>query len=240
MTYLEYKEKFDKALIKNNLQQLNDNVLEKLFESQNMILEKNKNMNLTAICTDEEFIYRHWIDILKTSKYIDDGCKIIDVGTGSGVVAICLALLNENSFVDALDSTSKKVEFIEDLKSKIDIKNLKPICARAEDYAKTNREKYDVCIARAVSDLQVLNELCIPFVKINGKFIAMKGKNAKEELQRSLNGAKTLGCVEVIDDDFDLFECDSCSKRHILVFKKKTKTDLMYPRNYSQIVKKPL
>ena len=237
----------EQMFAENRLSYTNFSALcECLFRATEIILEKNKVMNLTAICSEEEFISRHWTDALLAEKYIPENAEILDVGTGGGILAIAYAAARPDVSVVALDSTSKKAAFVEETAKTLGLKNLSAISARAEELScdKKFREKFDFVCARAVAALPVLSELCIPFVKPSGIFCALKGKNGSEELAGSLNAIKTLGGEVLSDEKLLLVEApqnaDAVSERHIIVVKKTSPTPKIYPRKYAQISKKPL
>ena len=219
---------------------------EYLFRATEIILEKNKVMNLTSICTEEEFIARHWTDALLAEKYIPHGAKIIDVGTGGGILAIAYAAARSDVSVIALDSTAKKAAFVEETARALGLDNLKAVAARAEEIStdKKFRENFDFVCARAVAALPVLSELCIPFVKQGGVFCALKGKNGAEELDASLNAIKTLGGALISDEKLILKEDPenkaAISERHIITVRKIASTPKNYPRRFAQITKNPL
>ena len=219
---------------------------EYLFRATEIILEKNKVMNLTAICSEEEFIARHWTDALLAEKYIPRGAKILDVGTGGGILAIAYAAARPDVSAIALDATAKKAAFVGETAKALGLKNLSAISARAEELSndKTFRERFDFVCARAVAALPVLSELCIPFVKPNGIFCALKGKNGAEELAESVNAIKTLGGEVSTDEKLILKESlqnsDEVSERHIIIVKKIASTPEIYPRRFAQITKNPL
>lgn len=233
-----YKSEIINQFSTNNLSEfISDDLIEKLDKVQNMILEKNAVMNLTAITKEPEFIFNHWVDAFNAVKLIQNNSYILDVGTGGGIIAFACALSNKNLKVVCIDSTGKKIDFINYVIKELKIDNLIAISSRAEEYIKNNREKFDYVIARAVANLPVLSELCIPYVKVGGVFIAMKGKNAQTELDESQNAIKELGASFIKDEISLLKYNDEEIVRHNLIIKKKTKTNVKYPRQYSAIVK---
>lgn len=221
-------------------------ICEYLFHATEIILEKNKVMNLTAICTDEEFIARHWTDALLAEKYIPHGAKLLDVGTGGGILAIAYAAARPDISVIALDSTAKKANFVSETAKQLSLDNLTAISARAEELSndKKFRESFDFVCARAVAALPVLSELCIPFVKRGGLFCALKGKNGAEELEMSRVGIEKLGGKVKQDEKLMLKESVSdesaISERHIIVIEKSAETPKNFPRRFAQITKNPL
>lgn len=219
---------------------------EYLFRATEIILEKNKVMNLTAICTEEEFIARHWTDALLAEKYIPESAKLLDVGTGGGILAIAYAAARPDISVLALDSTAKKANFVSETAQQLSLDNLRAISARAEELSndKRYRESFDFVCARAVAALPVLSELCIPFVRQGGLFCALKGKNGSDELEMSRTAIEKLGGKLVTDEKLTLKESVSdqneFSERHIITIKKISATPKNFPRRFSQITKNPL
>ncbi len=217
-----------------------------LFELCNIMLAQNKVMNLSAIRDEEGVICRHFADSLTVAKHIPEGAKILDVGSGGGMPTLPLAIARPDVTITALDATAKKTAYILATAQKLGLTNVSVVSARAEELGQKaeHREKYDVVCARAVAELRILAEWCVPFVKKGGVFIAMKGKNGGTELADAQNAAKTLLISLEKDDEFTL--CDPSAKdeteakRHIFVFRKTASTPAKYPRINAQIQKKPL
>ena len=167
----------------------------KLFENYyEFLIEYNKKVNLTAITNKNEIVIKHFIDSLTVSKFIKNSCKLIDIGTGAGFPGVPLKILNSDINLTLLESSKKKCEFLKKLSNILQI-NFDIINNRAEILSKNlnYREKFDICVSRAVANLKILAELCIPFVKINGIFIAMKGPNYGSELENSIGIIQKLG-----------------------------------------------
>ena len=238
----DYKEIYKKTFETNNLEKyLQEEIIDKLGQVQDAVTEKNKHMNLTAIKSYEDFVLSHWVDAFKAVDHIKDNSTVLDVGTGGGIIGFACALSKKNLNVVCLDSTSKKIEFIKETCAALNINNISAISARAEDYIKIKRERFDVAIARAVANMPVLTELCLPYVKNEGVFIAMKGKNGPLELENAKNAIDILGGQLEKDDEFDLIDNEgTLLKRHVYVIRKVKKTPLLYPRAYGAIIKKPL
>lgn len=215
------------------------------WELTQRMLSVNAHTNLTAIVDEEEIITKHYADSLSAAKYIPIGAKVIDVGCGGGFPSLPLALARNDISIVAIDSTAKKISYISETAKLLGISNICPLVSRAEDLAfdDTYRENFDVAIGRAVARLNVLCELCLPFVNLGGSFIAMKGAKASEELSEALIGIEKLGGSVVSCSPFDLHTLDASAEneeRYLIISEKIGKTPKNYPRNYSQIKKKPL
>lgn len=213
--------------------------LNKLIER---MLAVNEKMNLTAITDGEDIILKHIADSATIVKYIPKNAKVLDVGTGAGFPALPLAILRPDVSVYALDSTLKKLKYIEETADILSLTNIKTVNGRAEELGKSvnYRERFDVVTARAVSALNILNELCIPFVKIGGIFLSMKGSSASEELALAKSGAIQLGGTAFEDIFITLRDSDNEIQRHLLISKKQKPTPPSFPRQYNRISKKPL
>jgi 16S rRNA (guanine(527)-N(7))-methyltransferase RsmG len=217
-----------------------------LYDLCSIMLEQNKVMNLSAIRDEEGVICRHFADSLTVAKHIPEGARILDVGSGGGMPTLPLAIVRPDVKITALDATAKKTAYILSTAQKLGLSNVSVISARAEELGATpeHREKYDVVCARAVAELRILAEWCVPFVKKGGLFIAMKGKNGANELADAKNAVKTLLISMEKDDQFNLYDPsakdEADASRHIFVFRKTAYTPVKYPRKNAQIQKKPL
>ena len=219
---------------------LNQNNAEKLYEFSSNLIETNKQFNLTAITDEIEIIIKHFVDCASIAPLIQKNAKVIDIGCGAGFPSIPLAILRSDLKITALDSTQKRITFVNNQAKALNLNNIEGICARAEDYSTQVREDFDVCTSRAVARLNILSELCIPYTKVGGTFIAMKSIKGDEEYAEAKAGIKKLGC-ELTTKQLDEFKYQEISsQRTLFVFKKVTPTPHEFPRKYSQIVKKPL
>lgn len=204
------------------------------------LVEYNENVNLTAI-TDYEGVYlKHFYDSLTLSQAIDltNKVRVCDVGAGAGFPSIPNAICFPNMEVTIIDALNKRITFLNELVARLGIKNVEAIHSRAEDYAKDNRETFDVVTARAVARLNILAELCLPLVKVGGCFIAMKGSDGEEELFEAKKAITFLG-GEVLKE----IKCDlpnDLGSRTIFIIKKVKNTPSKYPRAFAQIKKAPL
>ncbi len=229
------------AFAQNGLSDLlGDDSAEKLYLFSQTLIETNKLYNLTAITDEKQIILKHFVDCASVCKYIPLASAVIDIGCGAGFPTLPLAILRNDIKIVALDSTEKKVKFIKKTADDLLLKNVYPISARAEDFVKQNREKFDVAVSRAVARLNVLDELCLPFVKTGGTFVAMKSSRGYEEYEEAATGINILGGSLKLHDCIELSYNESSIEREIYVFEKMRPTPFQYPRNYSQISRKPL
>ena len=231
------KELFYKELENMNIV-LNDNQKEQLNTYCNFLIEYNKHTNLTAIKEEKDIYLKHFYDSLTLTKvYNLSNEKVLDIGTGAGFPGMVLKIIFPNIKLTLLDSNNKKTKFLTELIEKLHVDKVEVINNRAEDFIKDNREVFDIVTSRAVSDLTILSELSLPFVKLNGYFIPLKGSN-REEINNGEYSIKLLGGkVEKIENIILPIEE---SERNILLIKKVDKTPIKYPRLYSQIIKNPL
>ena len=229
---------------KEHLQNLNIELNEKI-ENQfktyyEFLVYYNEMVNLTAI-TDFEGVYmKHFYDSLTLSKSynFNEPIKCCDVGAGAGFPSVPNAICFENLDVTIIDALNKRIKFLNELASKLELPNVKAIHQRAEEHAKDYKEYYDVCTARAVARLNVLSELCLPLVKVGGYFLAMKSQETDDELKEARIAIKTLGGEVERVDTFEL--PNNLGQRTILVIKKVKETPKKYPRPFTQIKNKPL
>lgn len=203
------------------------------------LLEYNEHTNLTAIKTEDGVYLKHFYDsmTLVTSIDLNKYSNLLDIGTGAGFPGMVIKILYPHLEVTLLDSNNKKIQFLEELINKLNIKGITLYHGRAEDYCKEYREKYDIVTGRAVSNMSILTELSLPFTKLNGYFIAMKGSN-KEEIEESKYSIELLGGQIEKNIEFKLPVEES--ERNIIKIKKVSKTPKEYPRRYEKIVKNPL
>lgn len=199
------------------------------------LLEVNAHTNLTTITDIDEIKIKHIEDSLSVLDLIKENDKVLDIGSGAGFPGIPLAI-EKKIDLTLIDSVNKKVKFMNQAIEKINLQNARAIHARAEDFAKDNREKYDVVVSRAVANMTTLSELCLPFVKVGGIFVALKGPRADEELEEAKNAIKILGGKIIDVERFDL----SGNERANIVVKKIHPTNNKYPRGKNLPKNKPL
>lgn len=218
---------------------LEENVLEKFYKYAEMILEWNEKTNLTRILDLDEMITKHFIDSLTIYELVK-GKSVIDVGTGAGFPGIPLKIVDNNEKMLLLDSLNKRILFLNETINQLELNNIEVIHSRAEDAGtdKKYREKFDVATSRAVAPLNVLVEYLLPFVKVGGKCICMKGPEIEEELNLSKNAIRKLGGEIEKIEKFQLPFSDNT--RTIIIISKKEKTKKEYPRKAGIPSKKPL
>lgn len=225
---------------------ISDDQIEKFKSYYELLIEKNKVMNLTTITEKNEVIIKHFIDsiaiipYLKKLDLIDSNKRIIDIGTGAGFPGIPLKIMLPDIDFTLLDSLNKRVGFLKEVIDNLDLSGIEAIHGRAEDYAvdKKYREKYDFCVSRAVANLSTLSEYCLPFVKTGGLFISYKAGESEEEINNSKNAIKLLGGKINKVEEFILPETDAT--RVFVLINKLTSTDKKYPRKAGIPTKKPL
>lgn len=212
--------------------------LEKLYRA---LVETNKLYNLTAVTDEQGVAGLHFADSLLALPYLQNTKTLLDVGCGAGFPCLPIAIARPDISVLGIDSTAKKVDFSTNFANNNYISNFSSISVRAEDLAKTDkRESFDTVTARAVARLNILCELCLPFVKVGGYFLAMKGAKGEEELEEAKNGIEMLGGKLERLDKKELILPDEKQMRTLILIKKVRKTPEKYPRAYSKIVKSPL
>lgn len=218
---------------------LDDEKISKFMLYKNLLQEWNEKINLTAITEDREIIIKHFIDSLTVIKYIPENASVIDVGTGAGFPGIPVKIAKENTDITLLDSLNKRLIYLNEVIDKCELKDISTVHGRAEDFGNNieYREKYDIAIARAVANLTTLTELCLPFVKIGGSFIAMKGSSI-EEIEEAKKAIEVLGGEIKKVDKFILPETDM--ERNIVIIKKIKNTPKQYPRKAGIPANKPI
>lgn len=234
---------YNKDLLLNNLNnlglQINEDIIDSLDKFAYMLTEKNKVMNLTAITDADGIAVKHFADSLSLLKAADikSGAKVLDLGTGAGFPGIPLLIAKPYINLTLIDSTAKKLGFVAE---SIDALGLQAevFHTRAEEAGKNKdyREKYDFVVSRAVAALNVLCEYCLPFVKVGGKFLAMKSALAEEELKNASNALNILGGRVADKFSFNLTD----GERTVIIIEKVKETPAKYPRVSAQIAKKAL
>lgn len=206
-----------------------------------LLVQWNEKINLTAITDEEGIVIKHFLDSLSIVPHIHRDTKnLIDIGTGAGFPGIPIKLINDGICVTLLDSLEKRIKFLNEVINSLELRDIHAIHGRAEDFGadKKYREQFDTAVARAVANLPVLVEYCLPFVKVGGMFIAMKGPDAENELEESEKALDVLG-GEVFDVK-ELTLPQSDNKRCIILIKKCRHTPTNYPRKSGKPTKQPI
>ena len=227
-TFIKEVEKLNISITKENLASL--------AKYKDLLVEYNKKFNLTAIKSDEEIYLKHFYDSLTLIKAysLNGNLKLLDIGTGAGFPGIVLKIFYPDLELTLLDSNHKKIAFLEVVIKELNLKNVTCINSRAENLPKTYREYFDIVTSRAVAHLRILLELSIPYLKVGGKLIAMKGLS-EEEIKESAKILEKLDSTIVDTIKFNL--PIEGSNRSLVIVQKNKKTNEIYPRSYDKIVK---
>lgn len=217
---------------------INNVYAEKFGIFKEYLLECNEKYNLTAICDEKGILYKHFLDSILPEKNFPVNSNVAEVGSGAGFPSIPLKIIRDDLKFTLIESTGKKCAFLNGVVDKIGLNGVKVLNFRAEDGGKDKkyREKFDICVARAVAKLNTLCEYCMPFVKTGGLFIAYKGE-AQEEILESANAIKVLG-GEIAD--IQNYSLQEIGKRTVIIIKKVCATPLKYPRGLGKERKSPL
>ena len=239
MTY-DFK-KFEAVLKKWNLV-LTEEQKNQFLTYYEMLVEKNKVMNLTSVTEFNEVVEKHFLDSISlwTIEDLSQRKKVLDLGTGAGFPGIPLKIMFSELEITLADSLNKRILFLQEVIDALKLQNISAIHGRAEEMAKQEnfRESYDLCVSRAVANLSTLSEYCLPFVRIGGKFISYKSGEIEEEQKNAKNAVFLLGGkIEKIHK----FELDGIElKRSFVVIDKVKKTPKLYPRKAGTPAKNPL
>ena len=232
---------FTKGLAELNIE-LNDTKIMQFLDYYELLVEKNKVMNLTAITEYEEVVVKHFLDSISIGKYVDfkEGESLIDVGTGAGFPGIPLKITYPELNITLLDSLNKRIKFLVEVKDNLNLANLDMIHGRAEDYGQDvkYREQYDYCVSRAVANMSTLAEYCLPFVKVGGYFISYKSGNVTDELKAAKKALNILGADVEKVESFMLPGSDI--SRTLVFIRKYDKMKKKYPRKAGLPSKEPL
>ena len=227
-TFIKEVEKLNISVTKENLASL--------ARYKDLLVEYNKKFNLTAIKSDEEIYLKHFYDSLTLIKAysLNGNLKLLDIGTGAGFPGLVLKIFYPDLELTLLDSNHKKIAFLEVVIKELNLKNVTCINSRAENLPKTYREYFDIVTSRAVAHLRILLELSIPYLKVGGKLIAMKGLS-EDEIKESAKILEKLDSTIVDTIKFNL--PIEGSNRSLVIVQKNKKTNEIYPRSYDKIVK---
>ena len=234
---MSFKESYFHILTQNGLTKYATDTLAERFEAlTERLLAYNAQVNLTAITDPDEIILRHYADCLMAADAFPKNAKVLDVGCGGGFPCLPLAIARPDLTIVGLDSTEKKLRFVESAAKEMGL-NLTTVAGRAEELSHGEmRQSFDVVTARAVAALNVLAEWCLPFVKVNGQMIALKGSSGAEELAAAKKGIATLGGGNPKLQEYSLSEMG----RTLITIPKIAQTPIQYPRPNGKIMKKPL
>ncbi|MBO6177984.1 MAG: 16S rRNA (guanine(527)-N(7))-methyltransferase RsmG [Selenomonadaceae bacterium] len=218
--------------------EVNQEQVRKFDAFYGLLIEWNERMNLTAITDEDEFIRKHILDSLSGLEYVKEG-KILDLGSGAGFPGIPLKIYNEEFKITFLDALKKRLNFLDEVATKLSFQNVTTIHGRAEDLAKTDlRESFDTVVSRAVASLPILSEYALPFIKTGGTFIAWKGSKAEDEAKESEKALKVLGGELAEIKKVAIPKLNE--ERALIIVKKIKPTPKQYPRKPGTPQKKPL
>lgn len=240
MEYIEFKNRLQESFQTQKID-VSEKQCKKFFEYMKLLIEWNEKINLTAIVEPGQVITKHFLDSLTILNYIGTKQqKIIDVGTGAGFPGIPIKIMDDLSEITLIDSLNKRINFLQEVINKNNLKNIRAIHGRAEDFGqdKLYREKYDVCVARAVAPMNILVEYLLPFARVNGICICMKGANIEEELEEAKKAINLLGGKIEKVESFGL--SGSEDRRNIIIIRKISKTPEQYPRKAGTAKKYPI
>ena len=223
---------------------LTDYQVEQFEKYYELLIEWNDKINLTAITEYEDVVWKHFFDsasIMFHVKHLQncETIRLLDLGTGAGFPGMVLAILNPEWQITLVDSLQKRIDFLQIVASELKLDNVSMYHGRAEDYGQKQnfREQFDYVVSRAVAELPVLLEYCVPFAKVNGFFVPYKGRRYEEEIESSQNALKELACSI---DRVEIYRLADGEERALIFVKKNFSTDDKYPRKPGKIKKKHL
>lgn len=220
--------------------ELDDTAIDRLCRYNELLIEWNEKINLTALTEPQDVALKHFADSLMLLRYIEieKSASVIDVGTGAGFPGLVIKIARPDIRLTLLDSLQKRLVFLQTVCDELGLEDVTMIHSRAEDGAKTDlRDSFDIAVSRAVASMNTLCEYDMPYVRVGGRFVAMKGKGAQEELDAAQNAVAVLGGKVYQKHDFTLGEA---GERCIIEIEKIAPTPEKYPRKTKQIKNKPL
>lgn len=242
MDIIEFQRQFQAVFRKNGLEALcSEQIIQRFASFTELFLQVNAHTNLSAIREIPDIIAKHYADCLLAEPYFPQSAAVLDVGCGGGFPCIPLTIARPDLQITAVDSTAKKIAFVQAAASSQGMHNLNPICARIEDRALSKfKERFTIGTSRAVARLSVLAELILPYIQVGGQLIALKGANCAVEIAEAEPALQKLGAIVEADHSKQLFCGGHAEERHILIIRKVVATSTIYPRQYATILKKPL
>lgn len=239
---MNFRSLFPQVFEANGLSRfITDGIMDKFEHLTRLMLETNAVMNVTALTTLDKIIPLHYADCALIADCIPTGATLLDVGCGGGFPCLPLAILRPDLRITALDSTEKKIRYVEAAAKALELP-LKTVAARAEELAAhpAYRESFDVVTSRAVARLNLLDELCLPFVRVGGLMVTMKGAAGQTELMEARRGIGRLGGSRVVLTPGRLITTDGEEARTTILITKTAPTPAAYPRQFAKIKKSPL
>lgn len=237
---------FEKMLFeeaKKNSIILDNEQINKFKKYKELLKEWNNKINLTAITEDKQILMKHFIDSLEVVKYINKNSTVIDVGTGAGFPGIVIAIYFKGDIkITLIDALNKRIDFLEEVIKELNLLNIEIVHARAEEFGQKEqyRESYDYAVSRAVAPLNILLELDIPFIKVGGKCLLLKGTKLNEEIQKSNKALEKVNSKITNIYKYNYILDGEKYNRNIVEITKEKETPNKYPRNYGKIKKSPL
>ena len=225
-----------KEIFKKNNIALSEEQEEKFLKYYDFLVSENQKYNLTAITSREDVFYKHFLDSVLPESEITKNARIIDIGSGAGFPAVPLKIIRPDLKFTLVDSLNKRVNFLNQLFSLLDLSDIKAVHARAEDFIKGNRESYDFAVARAVAPLNTLLEYMVPYLKIGGRCLIYKSQKMEEEIKEAKKAMEILSVRIVKVLEYELGD----ATRKILIVEKLEKTNEKYPRGKNLPKLKPL